>query len=45
METRFFLFRVLKVKEVKKAKQVPLVLLVHLAPKVHQAMMVPKAAL
>lgn len=45
IEAPFFLYRVLKVKEVKKVKQVPLVLLVHLAPKVHQAMMVPKAAL
>jgi len=45
IETPFFLYRVLKVKEGKKVKQVPLVLLVHLAPKVHQATMVLKAAL
>lgn len=32
-------------KEVKRVKQVPLVPLVHLALKVHQVMMVPKAAL
>lgn len=37
--------RALKVKEVKRGKQVPLVLLVHLAPKAHQVMMAPKAAL
>lgn len=41
----FFLYRALKVKEVKRGKQVPLVLLVHLAPKAHQVMMAPKAAL
>lgn len=37
--------RVLKVKEVKRVKQVPLVLPVRLVPKVHQVMMGPKAAL
>lgn len=37
--------RVRKVKEVKRAKQVPLVLLVHPALRVHQVTMVPKAAL
>lgn len=41
----FVLYRALKVKEVKRGKQVPLVLLVHLAPKAPQVMMAPKAAL
>lgn len=41
----FFLHRALKVKEVKRGKQDPLVLLAHPAPKAHQVMMAPKAAL